>query len=426
MNSTQHIPGTRQAADTRSILISGAGIAGPALAHWLHRHGFAATVVERSAFLRDSGGAVDFRGEQVKLLKAMGIFDAVKAAETAMGDEVIVDGAGQPVLAFSSAFFSGEVEIERGDLARILYDSTREHTDYVFGDWIVGLDEGPDSVQVAFASGKTAAYDLVVGADGLHSGVRGLAFGPEEQFRKDLGWAIAGYTAPNDLGLDHEGRIYNVPGCGVMVTSGRDQDRVGVGLVFHAPGLEYDRRDTDAQKQLVAATFASAGWATPQLLAHMAEAEDLYFDTLSQIHMDSWSTGRVVLLGDAAWCAGPGGSGTGMAMMGAQVLAGELAAANGDHTAAFAAYEKLLRRAARIGQNQGKGAGGFLAPLDAKKIAKRDKIYKMLTHRLAGGFFNWLTARAANAVEYKEYPTAVAAPASAGLAAAGEGSRIAA
>lgn len=244
----------RQTRTAGGILISGAGIAGPALAYWLHRNGFAATVVERSAFLRDSGGAVDFRGEQVKLLKAMGIFDAVKAAETAMGDEVIIDGAGQPVLAFSSAFFSGEVEIERGDLARILYDATRAYADYVFGDWIVGLEQQPDRVRVTFASGAEADYDLVVGADGLHSGVRGLAFGPEERFRKDLGWATAGFTAPNDLGLDHEGGIYNVPARGVMASIGRDRDRLGVGLVFQAPGLQYDRRDTAAQKDLPAAS----------------------------------------------------------------------------------------------------------------------------------------------------------------------------
>lgn len=396
--------------EVRSILISGAGIAGPSLAYWLHRHGFEATVVERSAFLRDSGGAVDFRGEQVRLLKAMGIFDAVKAAETAMGDEVVIDGAGQPVLAFSSAFFSGEVEIERGDLARILYDATRDYTRYVFGDWIAGLDEHADGIDVTFAGGAVATYDLVVGADGLHSGVRRLAFGPEERFRTDLGWAIAGFTAPNDLGLDHEGRIYNVPGRGVMVSSARERDRLGVGFVFHAPGLAYDRHDTAAQKALVAATCADAGWETPSLLKSMWQADDLYFDTLSQIHLDRWSTGRVVLLGDAAWCAGPGGSGTGMAMMGAHVLAGELAAAGGDHTAAFAAYERILRPAAKIGQKQGRGAGGFLAPVTDKKIASRNKAYKMLTRKMVAGFFNWLTARAANAVEFKEYPTVAAEP----------------
>ncbi|MBS2532438.1 FAD-dependent monooxygenase [Catenulispora sp. NF23] len=392
--------------NNRSILISGAGIAGPALAYWLHRHGFQTTVVERSAFLRDSGGAVDFRGEQVKLLKAMGIFEAVKAAETAMGDQVVIDNAGRPVVAFDSAFFSGEVEVERGDLARILYDATREYTDYVFDESIVGLEQGPDSVQVTFASGATGSYDLVVGADGLHSGVRRLAFGPEEGFRKDLGWAIAGFTAPNTLGLDHEGRIYNVPGCGVMAASARDRDRLGVGFVFHAPGLVYDRRDAEAQKELVAATYANAGWEVPTLLKGMWEAEDLYFDTLSQIHMDRWSTGRVVLLGDAAWCAGPGGSGTGMAMMGANVLAGELAGSGGDFAAAFAAYERILRPGAKIGQNQGKGSGNFLAPVDDKKIRSRNKAYKMLTRKLVAGFFNWLTGRAANAVEYKEYVTA--------------------
>ena len=419
MTSTQN----RQSARTvRTVLISGAGIAGPSLAYWLHRHGFEATVVERSAFLRDSGGAVDFRGEQVRLLKAMGIFDAVKAAETAMGDQVVIDGAGEPVIAFSSAFFSGEVEIERGDLARILYDATREHTRYIFGDWIVGLDDGADGVRVTFAGGATATYDLVVGADGLHSGVRRLAFGPEERFRKDLGWAIAGFTAPNDLGLDHEGRIYNVPGCGVMAASARDRSRLGVGFVFHAPNLAYDRHDLIAQKQLVAATYADAGWETPTLVERMWEADDLYFDTLSQVRMDRWSAGRVVLLGDAAWCAGPGGSGTGMAMMGANVLAGELAAAGGDHTAAFAAYERILRPAVKIGQKQGKGSGGFLAPVDDKKIAGRNKAYKMLTRKMVAGFFNWLTARAANAVEYKEYPTTVAAP----VISIGQDSRIAA
>ena len=162
--------------------------------------------------------------------------------------------------------------------------------------------------------------------------------------------------------------------------------------------------DPTAQKQLVATAYADAGWETPTLLKSMWEAQDMYFDTLSQIHMDRWSTGRVALLGDAAWCAGPGGSGTGMAMMGAHVLAGELAAADGDHTAAFAAYERILRPAAKIGQKQGKGSGGFLAPIDDKKIASRNKAYKMLTKKMVAGFFNWLTGRAANAVEVQGVP----------------------
>ena len=346
----------------------------------------------------------------MKLLKAMGIFEAVKAAETAMGDQVVLDEAGEPVLAFSSAFMSGEVEVERGDLARILYDATREYTEYVFGDWIVGLGQHTDGVEVTFASGQVRTYDLVVGADGLHSGVRALAFGDEKRFRKDLGWMTAGFSAPNDLGLDHEGRIYNVPGCGVMVSSARQREQLGVGFFFHAPDLAYDRHDVAAQKELVAKFFAKAGWETPRLLERLAQAQDLYFDTLSQIHMDRWSNGRVVLLGDAAWCAGPGGSGTGMAMMGAHVLAGELAAADGDHEQAFAAYEKILRPAAKVGQRQGKGSGGFLAPLDDKKIASRNKAYKMLTKKLVAGFFNWLTARAANAVEYREYGLSAEVP----------------
>ncbi|GAA1962898.1 FAD-dependent monooxygenase [Catenulispora subtropica] len=400
-----------------NILISGAGIAGPTLAYWLRRHGFEVTVVERSGFLRDSGGAVDFRGEQVKLLKAMGVFDAVKANETAMGDEVVVDAEGREIIAFPSSFFSGEVEIERGDLARILYEATRDDAEYVFGDWVVGLEQRDDGVEVTFASGTARTYDLVVGADGLHSGIRRLAFGEETAFRRDMGFAIAGFTAPNDLGLDRRGLIYNVPGRGVMVSSARHADRAGVGFVFHAPELEYDRHDAAQQKDLVAKTFAGAGWQTARLVERMWEAQDLYFDTLSQIHMERWSSGRVVLLGDAAWCAGPGGSGTGMAMMGANVLAGELALAGGDHEAAFAAYEKALRPAAKIGQKQGKGAGPFLAPVDEKKIKGRNRAYKMLTHRFVAGVFNRMTARAANAVEFREYRSAgagVAEPVGAG------------
>ncbi|GAA2035879.1 FAD-dependent monooxygenase [Catenulispora yoronensis] len=391
-----------------NILISGAGIAGPTLAYWLRRQGCRVTVVERSGFLRDSGGAVDFRGEQVKLLKAMGILGAVKAHETAMGAEVVVDAEGRELVAFPAALFSGEVEIERGDLARILYDLTSSDVEYVFGDWIVGLDQGEEigGVEVTFAGGGVQRYDLVVGADGLHSGVRRLVFGEEADFRRDLGWVIAGCAAPNDLGLDHEGRIYNVPGRGVMVSSARDREQAGVGFVFHAPGLKYDRDDVAQQKALVAETFADAGWQTPILIERLAQAQDLYFDTLSQIHMERWASGRVVLLGDAAWCAGPGGSGTGMAMMGAHVLAGELAAADGDYRKAFAEYEKALRPAVKIGQKQGKGAGGFLAPIDDKKIKSRNKAYKMLSRRYAAGIFNWLTARAANAVEYREYPIA--------------------
>lgn len=263
----------------------------------------------------------------MKLLAAMGVLGDVRRFETAMGEQTVLGLDGKPQLSVPGAAWSGEVEILRGDLARVLYEHTADYTEYVFGDRVTSLTERADGVEVTFRRGAPRKFDLVVGADGVHSGVRAAAFGPERDFRRDLGFGIAGFTAPNHLGLDHTSVLYNEPGRGLMVGSHRHADRLHVGLVFAADDVEFRRRSTDEQRALVARLFADTGWETTKLLEALPAADDLYVDSISQIHLDRWSKGRVVLLGDAAWCAGPGGSGTGLAMMGAQVLAGELAAA---------------------------------------------------------------------------------------------------
>ncbi|MDT7799179.1 MAG: hypothetical protein QOI78_2612 [Actinomycetota bacterium] len=393
----------------KTVLVSGASIAGPSAAYWLHRHGYRVTVVETAPELRPGGQAVDFRGEQVKLLAAMGILGDVRRYETAMGDQTVLDLDAKPQLTVAGAAWSGEVEILRGDLARILHDHTKDYTEYVFGDRVTSLTETGGGVDVTFSRRAPRRFDLVVGADGVHSGVRAAAFGPETDFRHDLGFGIAGFTAPNHLGLDHTSVLYNEPGRGLMVGSHRHADRLHVGLVFAADGVEIRRRTTDEQRALVAQLFAHTGWETPKLLEALPAADDLYVDSISQIHLDRWSKGRVVLLGDAAWCAGPGGSGTGLAMMGAQVLAGELTAAGGDHVTAFAKYEQRLRKPATVGQKNGKGSGNFLAPRTAAKIRNRNRAYKMLSMPLFGGIFLRMTDRAANALEYREYPALTSA-----------------
>ncbi|MEV6827101.1 FAD-dependent monooxygenase [Amycolatopsis sp. NPDC051102] len=393
----------------KTVLVSGAGIAGPSAAHWLHRGGHRVTVVESAPAPRPGGQAVDFRGEQVKLLAAMGVLDEVRRYETAMGDQTVLGLDGRPALTVPGAAWSGEVEILRGDLARILYEHTVGHTEYVFGDRVTSLTETADGVEVTFARGEARKFDLVVGADGVHSGVRAAAFGPEQDFRHDLGFGIAGYTAPNHLGLDHTSIMYNEPGRGLSVGSHRLPDRLHVNLVFAADGVEFHRRTPGEQRALLAQLFAGTGWETPKLLDALPAADDLYVDSISQIHLDHWSRGRVVLLGDAAWCAGPGGSGTGLAMMGAQVLAGELAAAGGDHVTAFAKYEQRLRKPATVGQRNGKGSGNFLAPRTAAKIRSRNRAYRMLNTRVFGSIFLRMTDRAANALEYREYPALTAA-----------------
>ncbi len=333
---------------TKTILISGASVAGPALAWWLHHHGFRATVVERAPSLREGGYKVDIRGVAVDVVRRMGLLDEVHAASTDMRGAAFVNKRGKEIATLDADTFGfrhgDDTEILRGDLAKILYDATREDTEYVFGDWITGLDERADGVHVTFAHGTPRRFDLVVGADGLHSGVRALAFGPEEDFLRRFDAYISISTVPNTFGLDRWELLHSAAaGKMVNVYSTARADDAKAAFWFSAPPLAYDRRDVDGQKDLVADQFAGLGWETAALLDAMREAGDFYFDPVCQIVMDRLSAGRVTLLGDAGYCPSPAsGQGTSLALAGAYVLAGELAAA-GDHTVAFAAYEREMR-----------------------------------------------------------------------------------
>jgi 2-polyprenyl-6-methoxyphenol hydroxylase-like FAD-dependent oxidoreductase len=393
---------------TRSVLISGAGVGGPSLAYWLGRGGDRVTVVEQAPAPRTSGSAVDFRGDQLALLARMGVLDRTRALRTGMGDQVIVDAAGRRRSAYPAALFSGELEIDRADLARVLYDHSAPHAEYVFGDRVTALDQDADGVDVTFASGGARRYDLVIGADGLHSGVRTLAFG--DVTRHHLGFWAASFEVPNTFGLDHSGVIHNAPGRFVGVASARDTGRAIVTLMFAAPELDYRRGDVHGQKSLLAEHFAGVGWRVPELLAALRDASDLYFAPLSQIRLDRWSTGRVALLGDAAWCAGPGGNGTGHAMLGAYTLAGELALA--DHGTAFARYEEIMRPPVTKSQKFAQGAGTFLVPPTRGRIRRRDAVYRLLSSRVMNGMFTWLASRTARTGALTDYPLPAAAPVS--------------
>jgi 2-polyprenyl-6-methoxyphenol hydroxylase-like FAD-dependent oxidoreductase len=395
---------------SKNVLISGASIAGPALAYWLHRHGFNATVVERAPTLREGGYAVDFRGAaHLGMLERMGILDEVRRLQTQMGAMTYVDSAGKPLASLPAAIMSGDVEILRGDLSRILYDLSRETTEYIFGDSITALTETADGVEVAFERAAPRTFDLVVGADGLHSNLRALAFGDESRFIHDLGYYVAIFTAANHLNLDYTGRFYNVPGKAAGIYSARDNTEAKVMFLFASPPLAYDRRDTNQQKQLVADRFVREGWEVPQLLAAMREAPDFYFDSLSQIHMESWSRGRIALLGDAGYGATMGGLGTGLAVVAAYVLAGELAVAGGDHRIAFARYEETLRSYAGGCQKLAAGAGPMLAPPSNSRIWLRNQMLRMLPHLPWKGLINAMTTKTANAITLRDYPAGVSA-----------------
>ena len=389
--------------ENRDILISGASVAGPALAYWLSRYGFHPTVVERAPQLRGGGYAVDFRGAaHLSVLAKMGILDAVKARQTHLSATTIVDQQGRPVAQMPAHVFAGDVEILRGDLAEILYEATRGTTEYVFGDSITRLEGRPEGVRAWFSRAQPRTFSMVIGADGLHSNVRRLAFGEHDRFLEDLGLCVSIFSMPDSAGLDHAGLLCNVPGRTAGVFSTGDNQAIAQ-LYFAAPGVGYGHRDVAQQKQIVAEAFAGMGWRVPQLLAAMQQAPDFYFDTVSQVHLDSWSAGRVALVGDAACAAGPGGNGTGNAVVAAYVLAGELAAARGDHQTAFGRYQQLLRPYVAKGQKQARGGKDFLAPATPKKIAQVHRFYKMLPYLPVKHLMKYLTTRTAAGVKLPSY-----------------------
>jgi 2-polyprenyl-6-methoxyphenol hydroxylase-like FAD-dependent oxidoreductase len=341
----------------RNVLISGASVAGPALAYWLRAYGFNPTIVERASTLRPGGYAVDFRGTALAVLDRMGVLEQIRAHHTGMGDAALIGRDGRQYATLPAAVFAGDLEVLKGDLTRILYDAGKDGVTYRFGDSITAINQSADCVLVSFENAAPEAFDLVIGADGLHSNVRRLVFGPEERLIRHLGCYVAIFSTDNYLGLDHTGQLYAGPGKAANLFSGRHNTEARAAFYFQSEPLQYDHRDVDQQRRIVAEAYAGEGWEVPRLLQRMATATDFYFDSVSQIHLDRWSSGRIALLGDAGYAASPlSGRGTSQALVAAYVLAGELAMAAGDHQQAFPAYETRLRD--YVADNQQAGVAG--------------------------------------------------------------------
>ncbi|HEY5259234.1 MAG TPA: FAD-dependent monooxygenase [Rhabdochlamydiaceae bacterium] len=339
----------------KRVLISGAGVAGITLAYLLKQQGFTPTLVERSPILRTGGYKIDIRGAALEVLKRMGTYSLVYEGQTDMRGATFVDSSGKNSSDVSADLCGGRVEgdmeIMRGNLCEILFQQL-EDVECLFGDCITEISQAEEGVYVAFEKNAPREFDLVVGADGLHSTVRKLAFGDESQFLQELGLYISVYTIPNILNLDQWEIEYFEPHKFVNVYSSRGDRNAKAGFAFSSKPLQFDPRDTNEQKKLLEEAFKHVGWEVPRLLAEMKEAPDFYFDYAAQIHMPHWSEGRVVLVGDAGYAPSPlSGQGTSLAIVGAYVLAGELSEAQGDHKIAFAEYEKVLRKFAKRNQD---------------------------------------------------------------------------
>jgi 2-polyprenyl-6-methoxyphenol hydroxylase-like FAD-dependent oxidoreductase len=318
-----------------TVLISGAGIAGPALAYWLTRNGYRVIIVEIAPGIRPGGQTVDLRGAGGDVVERMGLIDQMRerALEQRGAAWVRTDGshrAEMPVTAFDGNGLVSKLEILRGDLVDVLYQATKDETEYRFNASISDLNQDDDGVDVTLADGTQLRADLVVGADGPHSAVRRLVFGPEEKFAKPLGGYNAWFSAPDRIGLDGWFLLYQAPGgLNASMRPSHDPAVAKASLAFQSEPLSYDRRDLDEQRQILIERFAGAGWHCDELLAAAQEADDFYFDSFAQVHMPSWSSGRVTLVGDAGYCASPlSGMGTSLALVGAYILAGELGPAD--------------------------------------------------------------------------------------------------
>jgi 2-polyprenyl-6-methoxyphenol hydroxylase-like FAD-dependent oxidoreductase len=336
-----------------NVLISGGSVGGPALAYWLNRYGFNVTIVEITPSLRLGGQAIDVRGPALEVAEQMGVLDRIREARVQMRGMSMVDADGNELYRSEEHTITGgdldspDLEILRDDLSKIFADAAGDDIEWLFSDSIDALDDTADGIRVTFRSGTVRTFDLVVGADGLHSNTRRLAFGPEREFIRYMGTYLAVWAAPNYLNLDRWQIFHQAPGGswggGVMTVRDNTELRVYMGFESEEP-IAYDYRDAEAQKKIMLKEFEGVKWELPPLLEYMKAAEVFHFDAMAQIHMDSWSKGRVVMLGDAGYCGSPlSGQGTSMAMVGAYVLAGELKAADGDYEKAFAAYEAELR-----------------------------------------------------------------------------------
>ena len=336
-----------------SILISGASIAGPAAASWLAAAGWEVTVVERADHLREEGQNVDVRGLGREVLRRMGLEDEVRRHHTRETGLAFVDADGHTYASFPAGVDdtdsspTAELEILRGQLARLLHDHSAASADYLFGDRITALDDRSlehadrgDGVDVQFVHGPARRFDAVVIAEGSRSRTRDLVF-PDTRV-DELGLLAAYLTIPRTPDDDRQWRIH-VGGRGRLVHLRPDNvgtTRAMLSMYTDARGL--DRLDREGIAAVLRATYGDLGWETPRVLAGL-EDDSLHVDQIAQVRLPTWHRGRIAVLGDAAWCAGPFGTGTTSALAGAYVLAGELGATPDDVPAAFARYEQILR-----------------------------------------------------------------------------------
>jgi 2-polyprenyl-6-methoxyphenol hydroxylase-like FAD-dependent oxidoreductase len=365
------------------ILISGAGIAGPSLAFWLRKHGFQPTIVERAPRLRTGGHIIDFWGDGFEVADRMQLVPEIMRRGYEFQEVREVDRHGKrvgglAVRALVSAGGGRFTSLPRSDLAAVIFESLGDRVETIFDDSITGIEDLGSAVRVHFEQTPPRMFDLVIGADGLHSHVRRLVFGEEARFERYLGLKVAAFSAD---GYRPRDELVYVTHTDVGQQVGRFAmrgDRTMFLFVFTDPSPQIPE-DLAHQKAILLERFSRSGWECPSILSALQQVDSLYIDRVSQIRMNRWTQGRVALVGDAAFCVSLlGGQGSALAMTAAYILAGELKRANGDHQAAFTAYEQLLGPFIAGKQHSAVKLSTFFAPASRFGLFLRNQITKLI------------------------------------------------
>jgi len=359
----------------RTALISGAGIAGATAAYWLAKAGFQVNVVEQARDTRSSGSPVDVRGPAVEIADRMGVMGRVRDADTNVRNMVFVNARGRVVSRVDMRTTwagSGDVELARGELAAILRDAVPDDVEFQFGNSVTALAQHADGVSVEFESGPSRRFDVLIGADGAHSGVRALAFGPEADYVKHLGVYVATLPLDGETGTDLV--MYNTPGRAVAIHPAGGHP--GAAFMFRAPEIaDFDHRDLEQHRRLLIDAYTGAGWRVPELLDRVRAADDLYFDSVSRVEVPTWSRGRIGLVGDAASCVSLFGDGSSLAMTGAFTLADAL---GDDIPAGLRIYEARHRPQRAAKENSVRMATRLLIPATSPGIAVRNATVRLM------------------------------------------------
>ncbi len=398
---------TSKIMNNRNILICGAGISGLTLAYWLKKYGFNPTLVEKHPNLRTEGYKLDIRGKAVDIIRKMGLYESIYKARTDIQKAQFVDSSGKVVSETTPDFCGlrseGDLEIVRGSLCRILYDQLSD-VEFLWDDSIKSLREKESGIYVEFNKSQGRQFDLVIGADGLHSRVRKSIFGNNPEFLKELGLYVSFYSIPNFLNLDRVEIEYHAPPRFAIAYCSRD-GFAKAGFAFASPAPKVDLSIKTNQQSFLKEAFSHSKWEISNLLSYMNDSPDFYFDCMAQVHMPHYTKGRAALVGDAGYAVSPmAGQGTSVALVGAYLLAGELYQSKGDYKIAFQRYEENLK--SFVSENQKLA----LMSLSLMQDSWYSKMVLSLSKLLPGSFIEYFKKsglkkmrRAANAIDLKNY-----------------------